>query len=98
MSNRAAFSVVGVFDSPQALMNAIPRIKGKSAGHVEAYTPYPIEGIDKLLGLRKSPVGGMVFVMGIIGEYIGKIYIEVQKRPLYLLREKSGWDETDEHR
>lgn len=42
--------------------------------------------------------GSMLFVMGIIGEYIGKIYIEVQKRPLYLLREKSGWDETENNR
>ena len=40
--------------------------------------------------------GSMLFVMGIIGEYIGKIYIEVQKRPLYVLQEKSGWDNTDE--
>jgi mono/diheme cytochrome c family protein len=67
MSNKTAFSVVGIFDSPQALMDAIPQIKGKSSARVETYTPYPIEGIDKLLGLRKSPIGGMVFIMGIIG-------------------------------
>ena len=39
--------------------------------------------------------GSMLFVMGVIGEYIGKIYIEVQKRPLYLLREKKGWTEPE---
>jgi cytochrome c5 len=71
MNNRTAFSVVGIFDSAQALMNAIPQIRGKSSGHVEAYTPYPVEGIDKLLGLRKSPIGGMVFVMAVIGAFAG---------------------------
>jgi mono/diheme cytochrome c family protein len=67
MNDRPAFSVVGVFDSAQSLMSAIPEIKGKVQGRLEAYTPYPVEGIDKLLGLRKSPIGGMVLVMGIIG-------------------------------
>ena len=67
MPSRSAFSVVGVFDSAQMLMRAIPQIRAKTTARLEAYTPYPIEGIDKLLGLRKSPIGGMVLVMGIIG-------------------------------
>jgi len=67
MSKPAAFSVVGIFDSAQLLMNAIPGIRAKTKSRVEAYTPYPLEGIDKLLGLRKSPIGGMVLVMGVIG-------------------------------
>jgi len=67
MSSRSAFSVVGVFDSAQMLMKAIPQIRSKVTMRLEAYTPYPVEGIDKLLGLRKSPIGGMVLVMGLIG-------------------------------
>jgi mono/diheme cytochrome c family protein len=67
MNDRPAFSVIGVFDSAQLMMNAIPQIKEKVHGKLETYTPYPVEGIDKLLGLRKSPIGGMVLVMGIIG-------------------------------
>jgi mono/diheme cytochrome c family protein len=42
-------------------------MKAKVKAHLEAYTPYPIEGIDRLLGLRKSPIGGMVLIMGVIG-------------------------------
>ncbi len=60
-------SVLGIFDSAELLVNAIPRVKAKAQGRLEAYTPYPIEGIDKLLGLRKSPIGGMVLIMGVIG-------------------------------
>jgi mono/diheme cytochrome c family protein len=67
MNSRSTFSVVGVFDSAQLLMKAIPLIKEKINARLEAYTPYPVEGIDKLLGLRKSPIGGMVLVMGVIG-------------------------------
>jgi len=66
MSNRT-FSVLGLFDSSQQLMDAIPVVKARVSGRLEAYTPYPIHGIEEELGLRKSPVGGMVFIMGLIG-------------------------------
>ena len=35
--------------------------------------------------------GVQLFVVGIIGEYIGRIYIEVQQRPLYLIKQKIGF-------
>jgi mono/diheme cytochrome c family protein len=61
------FSVLGIFDSARLLMKAIPEVKGKVPGRLEAYTPHPIHEIDKALGLKKSPIGGMVLVMGAIG-------------------------------
>ena len=60
-------AVLGIFDTPDALMHAIPKVRAAKAGAVEAYTPYPIHGIDDALGLRRSPLGGMVLVMGVIG-------------------------------
>ena len=65
--SKAALSVLGLFDTSQQLMDAIPAVKARALGRLEAYSPYPIHGIDKALGLRKSPVGGMVFVLGLIG-------------------------------
>jgi mono/diheme cytochrome c family protein len=70
MSNRI-FSVLGLFDSAQHLMDAIPLIKGKVPGRLEAYTPYPVHGIDSVLEQRKSPLAGMVFVMGVLGAISG---------------------------
>lgn len=67
MSDRAVLSVLGLFDSADALLKAIPEVKSKVNAKLEAYTPYPIHGIDKALGLRKSPIGGMVLIMGVIG-------------------------------
>lgn len=67
MSDRAVLSILGLFDSADALLKAIPEVKSKVNAKLEAYTPYPVHGIDKALGLRKSPIGGMVFIMGVIG-------------------------------
>jgi len=66
MSDRP-FAVVGLFDTAQALMDAIPGVRAKRLGRVEAYTPYPVHGIDGALGLRRSPLGGMVLVAGVLG-------------------------------
>lgn len=37
-----------------------------------------------------------LFCIGILGEYIGRIYDEVKCRPLYTLAEVSGFDQTDD--
>lgn len=70
MSNEV-FSVLGLFGSAQHLADAIPLVRQKAAGRLEAYTPYPIHGIEKLLGRRKSPIAGMTFIMGLIGTVSG---------------------------
>jgi mono/diheme cytochrome c family protein len=80
-----SFAVLGIFDTPNALMQAIPKARAAGLGTVEAYTPYPIHGIDEALGLRRSPLGGMVLVMGVLGALValgGQYWISAIDYPI----------------
>jgi mono/diheme cytochrome c family protein len=61
------FAVLGLFDDADALMAAVPKVRAARLGRLEAYTPYPVHGLDQALGLRRSPLGGMVMIMGVLG-------------------------------
>ena len=66
-ADRPAAMVLGLFPSADALLAAVPGVREQKLGRLEAYTPYPIHGIDEALGHRRSPLGGMVTVMAILG-------------------------------
>jgi mono/diheme cytochrome c family protein len=60
-------AVIGLFDGPDPLLAAVPALRARNLGRLEAYTPYPVHGLAEALGGRPSPLGGMVLVMGILG-------------------------------
>lgn len=64
---KRVFSILGIYLDAQCLMDAIPHVKAKTSACLDAYTPYPVHGMEKALGLRKSPLAGMVLIMGVIG-------------------------------
>ncbi len=66
MSERV-FAVVGLFDSAQALVDAVPMVRAKTRARLQAYTPYPVHGLEEVLELPPSPLGKIVLAMGLLG-------------------------------
>lgn len=55
---------------------------------------FPILGYASLI-VAITFIGGIqLLIIGIIGEYIGRIYTEVQNRPMYVITNQMGFDKT----
>lgn len=74
MSNRTpsqspgqTFAVLGLFSDPQKILDAAKQVRPKKLGRLEAYTPYPLHGLDKAVGLPPSKLGRLVLAMGLLG-------------------------------
>ena len=51
----------------------------------------PVEGYPSLVAIMLFFNGTILMGMGIMGEYIGRIFLETKQRPVYLIREKIGF-------
>ena len=61
------YGVVGDFDTPEDLLRAIRTLRVAGFTKMEAYSPFPIHGIDEALGEQRSPLGRIVFIAGMLG-------------------------------
>lgn len=60
--------------------------------YMRLFTDNFVEGWT-LLMISVLLIGGIILlVLGIIGEYVGRIYGEIKQRPLYIIRDKTGFD------
>jgi len=75
-------AVVGAGSFVMFLAVLLEKLRGLGPGHGYA-----------LLGTGVLLLGSIqIFLLGIIGEYIGRIYQEAQRRPLFLVREEIGFE------
>lgn len=60
--------------------------------YMRLFTNHFVEGWT-LLMISILLIGGIILlVLGIIGEYVGRIYGEIKQRPLYIIKEKIGFE------
>jgi dolichol-phosphate mannosyltransferase len=63
---------------------------------VARYSDIFVPGISSTLVVILLLGGIQLMTIGIIGEYVGRIYDEVKRRPLYIVRETANVDHDDE--
>ncbi len=60
------------------------------------FTNTTVTGWASTLAVSLIFNGVILMMLGIIGEYIGRIYDEAKNRPLYIIREKKGFGENND--
>ena len=57
----------GIYDDDDVLLNAIKNIRAEKYDIEEVYTPFPVHGLDKALGIEETRIAIMAFIYGCIG-------------------------------
>ncbi|EAC2371325.1 glycosyltransferase, partial [Listeria monocytogenes] len=57
------------------------------------FTDTTLTGWTSIIILQLVFGGTILFILGLIGEYIGRIYDEVKDRPLYIIEEENGFSD-----
>jgi hypothetical protein len=65
------FGILAEFATPADLYLACERVRDAGFTRWDAHTPFPMHGLDKAMGLRRSPLPWIVLAMGLIGAALG---------------------------
>jgi hypothetical protein len=79
------YGLLAEFDNPEALKECIREARKAGFRRIDAYTPFPVEGVAEELGLVRSKVPIFVLAGGVVGALTGWImqyYSSVYDYPL----------------
>src|SRR5258705_6257226 len=73
MSERRSqlFGVMGEFSTPESLLAATKKAREAGYKHVEAYTPFPVEGLSEAVGFKWTAVPLLTLMGGVGGGLTG---------------------------
>jgi hypothetical protein len=59
--------LVGVFEDEDVLLNAVTKIRSRGVKIHEVYSPFPVHGLDEVLGYKRSRLPIAAFIFGLTG-------------------------------
>jgi hypothetical protein len=80
-----SYGSLAEFRSPEALLDAARKAREAGYENVEAYSPFPVEGLAEVIGFRKNRIPAIVFIGGLlggIGGYFMQWYSAVVSYPI----------------
>lgn len=68
---KGLYGMTAMFDSAEALLEAARRTHAAGYRCLDAYTPFPIEGLAETIGFRRDNVGYLVLIGAVLGGLAG---------------------------
>jgi hypothetical protein len=59
--------LVGVFEDEDVLISAVKKIRSSGVKIHEVYSPFPVHGLDEVLGYKRSRLPIAAFMFGVLG-------------------------------
>jgi len=85
MNDASVYGLMAEFDSPQQLLDAAHEAHKAGYKKMDAYSPFPVEGLADAIGFHKNMVPFVTLVGGIIGGlsgYMLQYYVHVISYPV----------------
>ena len=71
---REPLGLLAQFDGPDSLTYAAEQLRLRGYKNVEAFSPFPIHGLDHVLGVRPSRLPWLVLIAGILGGVLAIVF------------------------
>ncbi|GAA0879748.1 DUF3341 domain-containing protein [Algoriphagus jejuensis] len=59
--------ILGVYDDEDVLLHAVEQVRGTGVKIHEVYSPYPVHGLEHVLGYKRSKLPIAAFLFGLLG-------------------------------
>ena len=77
--------IYGIFDDADVLIHAVEKLRHKGIAVHDCYTPFPVHGLDRAMGIKRSNLTVGAFISGCIGfslAVIFQLYVMVGDWPM----------------
>src|SRR5260370_20272933 len=65
------YGVMGEFATPEQLTHAVEKVREAGYRRLDAYAPFPVEGLSQALGLKRNQVPLITLLGGLAGGVCG---------------------------
>jgi len=69
------YAVMAEFETPASVLHAAEKVKQAGFRDWDVFTPFPVHGMDRAMGLKNSQVGWFSFIGGCTGYTTGMLMI-----------------------
>ena len=70
-----AYGLIAEFENTSSVLHAAEKVRDAGFSRWDVYTPFPIHGMDKAMGIKNSKVGWFSFLGGVTGYTSGMLMI-----------------------
>jgi hypothetical protein len=73
--NPKPYGIIAEFETAADIMHAAEKVRDRGFRKWDVFTPFPVHGMDKAMGLKNSVVGWFSFIGGVTGYASGMLMI-----------------------
>ena len=73
--NQRPYAIMAEFENPAAILQAANKVRAEGFRNWDVFTPFPIHGMDRAMGIKNSKVGWFSFLGGVTGYATGMLMI-----------------------